>query len=368
MARLEVRSVTKSFDGVAVLAHVDLDVKEGELVALVGPSGSGKSTLLRIIAGLERPDGGEVRIDGRRVETETPWSNGVAMVFQDEALYEHMTVQGNLSFPLLASGAGKEHAETRVREKAGRLRIRRILPRKPNTLSSGERGLVATGRALTRESMRVLLLDEPLARADRQVRQRFRREIIGLQRELGVATLLATNDQEEAMAIADRLVVIIEGRIAQVGPPLEVFEAPVSAEVAAFVGPLPMNLIPARVDRNGSRWHLEVGHDRVELDRELPPELHHRRVTVGIHPHELHVALPQTPFQHTMRVTVGQVEDLGGSKAVRFGLGNVAGVGFVWTERTGAVREAGDRCELTWDRSRLRLFDAETGDAISLQA
>jgi ABC-type sugar transport system ATPase subunit len=366
MARLEVRGVTKSFGGVPALRGVDLDVGDSELIALVGPSGSGKSTLLRVIAGLEPPDEGEVHIEGSHVNTDTPWSNGVAMVFQDEALYEHMTVKGNLTFPLLAGGASKEHAESRAREKAGRLRIRRILPRRADTLSSGERGLVATGRALSRESVRVLLLDEPLARADLQVRLRFRQELVRLQREMGVSTMIATNDQEEAMAVADRLIVLIDGQIAQTGPPLEVFESPVSSEVAGFVGPFPMNLLPARVGLVGERWHLEIGHDRVELDRDLPSDLAERRVTLGLHPHELYVAPPQTPFQHTIRATVGQVEDLGGSKAVRFGLGSTGGVGFVWTERDGAHREAGNRCELTWDRSHLRLFDAATGEAIRL--
>ena len=367
MARLEVRGVTKSFGSVPALRGVDLEVGESELLAVVGPSGSGKSTLLRIIAGLEPPDEGEVRIDGRQVNTDLPWSNRVAMVFQDEALYEHMTVKGNLTFPLLAGGATREQAESRAREKAGRLRIRRILPRRADTLSSGERGLVATGRALSRESVRVLLLDEPLARADLQVRQRFRQELVRLQRELGVATLIATNDQEEAMAVADKLIVLIDGRIAQIGPPLEVFEAPVSAEVAAFVGPLSMNLIPARVERVGEGWSLEIGHDRVELDQALPPELDRRRVTIGVHPHELSVALPQTPFKHTITVTVGQVEDLGGSSAIHFGLGAAAGAGFVWTERSGPGRQIGSRCELTWNQSKLRLFDAATGEAISLE-
>jgi ABC-type sugar transport system ATPase subunit len=367
MARIELRHVSKSFGEVEVIRDVDLVCEDGALVVLVGPSGSGKSTLLRLVAGLERPDRGSVWVDGRQVDPAQPWMTGVAMVFEDDALYEHLTVEGNLGFPLRVAGAGKEAARDRAAKEASRLGIRRLLPRTPNQLSGGERGLTATGRALARDELRALLLDEPLAKADQQVRRRFRAELMRLHRQQRVTTLLATNDQEEAMALADVLAVMLDGRVGQVGPPLEVFEHPVSAQVAAFVGALPMNLFPAKLVAGDGGWMAVVGVDELALDVDLPGALDGARVTLGWHPHELSLAPAGTPFRRTLKICVGQVEDLGGSQIVRFGLGRTPGTGFTWrSDRPAAVRP-GDRRELTWASDRVRIFDAATGETIPIR-
>ncbi len=361
MASISFDQVGLEIDGRVVLEDVTLDVPDGALMAVIGPSGSGKSSMLRLVSGLLGPTSGTVTIDGVAVNQGAPWANRVAMVFQDDALYEHMTVGSNLEFPWRVQGHGHATATEEARSVAARVGVRRIWSRFPKTLSGGQRGQVATARALSRSDPSVVLLDEPLAQADAGIRRRFRSEIRRLHDESGLTMLLATNDQSEAMSVSTHLAVLMGGRIRQVGAPMEVYERPTHADVAAFVGSPPMNLMPARaVRRDGV---LEIGDDRVAFEL---PEGTPSRVLVGCYPAELRVAPPGTSFDHTIHVTVGRVEDLGSEARAYFGLGRHPGVGFAVTLPTGTGLEAGARIELTWVEASLRLFDSATGEAIPM--
>jgi ABC-type sugar transport system ATPase subunit len=361
MATIAFDRVGLEIAGRVILEDVTLDVPDGALMTIIGPSGSGKSSMLRLVSGLEAPTSGTVTIAGVPVDRRSPWTNRVAMVFQDDALYEHMTVGSNLEFPWLVQGHDHATATQEAQSTASRVGVRRIWSRFPRTLSGGQRGQVATARALSRADPTVVLLDEPLAQADAGIRRRFRAEIRRLHDESGLTMLLATNDQSEAMSVSTHLAVLMDGRIRQVGAPMEVYQRPVHTDVAAFVGDPPMNLIPARaVRRDGV---IEIGGDRVALD--LPDQVP-SRVLVGWYPSELRLAPPGTTFDRTIHVTVGRVEDLGSESRVYFGLGRRAGVGFSVTLPADTRLEAGDRLELTWVEASLRLFDSATGEAIPM--
>ncbi len=366
MADVVFAGVSKTVDGRQLLADVDLVIPSRSLTALVGPSGSGKTSLLRMVAGLLAPDSGTVSVAGRTVEAGSARRLGVAMVFQDDALYEHLDVGGNLRFPLEVGGADPAHVEEVSTRSARRTGVSRLLGRRPRTLSGGERGMVAAAHAISRDGLQVLLLDEPLSRADPLIRRRFRAELRQLHESEQITTVLATNDYEEAMAVADVLAVVIGGRIAQVGSPLSVFDAPATTEVASFVGALPMNLFPGALRLEDDAARVEVGRDRIELDRAPVGVVDGERVVVGLHAHELGVAPPGTPFGRTIHVTVGRVEHLGSSTHILFGLGPSAVGAFVMSEYRPAAVRPGDRLELTWAPGRIRLFRAATGRAIPM--
>ncbi len=361
MATVSFDHVGLEIGGRSVLEDVTLDIPDGALMTVIGPSGSGKSSMLRLVSGLMAPTSGSITIDGVPVDRRAPWVNRVAMVFEDDALYEHMTVGSNLEFPWRVQGHDHATATEEARSVAERVGVRRFWSRLPRTLSSGQRGQVATARALSRSDPTVVLLDEPLARADAGIRRRFRSEIRRLHDESGLTMLLATNDQSEAMSVSTHLAVLMEGRIRQVGVPMEVYGRPIHADVAAFIGDPAMNLIPAKaVRRDGV---LEIGGDRVAFD--LPDGVP-SRVLVGCYPAELRVAPPGTSFDHTIHVTIGRIEDLGSETRAYFGLGRHPGVGFSITLPADIGLEVGARVELTWVEASLRLFDSTTGEAIPM--
>ncbi|MCL4799719.1 MAG: sn-glycerol-3-phosphate ABC transporter ATP-binding protein UgpC [Burkholderiales bacterium] len=246
MADLVLRGVTKAFGAATVLDGVDLAVADGELVVLVGPSGCGKSTLLRLVAGLDELTRGEILIGGRRVEALPPQERGVAMMFQSYALYPHMSVRDSMAFGLSVARYDRAAIRARVEQAARLLQIAPLLGRKPGELSGGQRQRVALGRAIVRDPA-VFLLDEPLSNLDAALRARTRLELARLHRTLNATTLYVTHDQLEAMTLAERLVVLREGRIEQVGAPLEVYRRPRNAFVAGFLGSPTMNFIGARV-------------------------------------------------------------------------------------------------------------------------
>ncbi|MHA3021533.1 ABC transporter ATP-binding protein [Mycobacterium sp. BMJ-28] len=246
MTTVELSNITKSYGGSAVVDGLDLVLADGSLTVLVGPSGCGKSTTLRIAAGLEAADGGTVRIDGRDVTRAAPKDRDVAMVFQNYALYPHLTVAGNIAFPLRNAGIGKDAAAQQARAAAARVGIEDLLARKPRQLSGGQQQRVAIARALVRTPS-VFLFDEPLSNLDAKLRVELRSEIRRLQQELGITALYVTHDQEEAMTIADQLVVLRAGRIAQRGTPEELYRAPANTFVAGFIGSPGTNLIDGTV-------------------------------------------------------------------------------------------------------------------------
>ena len=243
MADVELSGVRKSFGPAVVLHELSLSVKSGEFMVLVGPSGCGKSTLLRLIAGLEEPSAGTVSIGGRDVDRVDPKDRGVAMVFQNYALYPHMSVRENLAFSLKLSGLPKDKIEERVREAARVLALEDHLSKKPGQLSGGQKQRVAMGRAMVRNP-KVFLFDEPLSNLDAQLRVKMRAEISLLHRRLKSTVIYVTHDQVEAMTLADRIAVMRAGRIEQIGTPSEVYHAPKTRFVASFIGTPAMNFLP----------------------------------------------------------------------------------------------------------------------------
>jgi multiple sugar transport system ATP-binding protein len=244
MAVVETRGLTKTFKRgqVGAVRNVDLESREGEFLVLLGPSGSGKTTLLRMIAGLEEPTSGEIRIGGVVVNDMTPRERRIAMVFQSYALYPHLTVLGNIVFPLKAQGMPRADREKRAQWAAGLLGIGHLLGRKPRELSGGERQRVALARAIVREPS-VFLLDEPLSNLDAKLRASAREELEQFQRRVGTTMIYVTHDQIEAMAMGDRVVVMNQGQVRQIGTPAEVYDDPADTFVATFLGSPPMNLV-----------------------------------------------------------------------------------------------------------------------------
>lgn len=243
MAAVEISQVKKCYGDYPVIHSLDLSIQSGEFMVLVGPSGCGKSTLLRMIAGLEEISSGTVSIGGEIVNDKSPRERGVAMVFQNYALYPHMTVRENMSFSLRLAGHKPDAIERRVREAAKVLGIEGHLEKKPSQLSGGQKQRVAMGRAMVRQPS-VFLFDEPLSNLDAQLRVKMRSEISHLHRRLHSTAIYVTHDQVEAMTLADRIAVMYQGRLEQVGPPLEVYRSPWTKFVASFIGTPPMNLLP----------------------------------------------------------------------------------------------------------------------------
>ena len=256
MGRVSLRNVRKSFGTVDVIKGVDLDVDDGEFLVFVGPSGCGKSTMLRMIAGLESIDGGDLLIDGQRANDVRPADRGAAMVFQNYALYPHMTVAENMGFALKMAGVGRQERDAQVRRAADVLRIGDLLGRTPRELSGGQRQRVAIGRAIVRKP-RVFLFDEPLSNLDAALRVNMRIELSRLHRELGTTMIYVTHDQVEAMTMGTRIAVFNQGRIEQLGAPLALYNAPANEFVAAFLGAPRINLVDA------------PGHDATPVQRAL---------------------------------------------------------------------------------------------------
>jgi multiple sugar transport system ATP-binding protein len=248
MATVEARHLVKEFNEVRAVDGIDLTAKEGEFLVLLGPSGCGKTTLMRMIAGLEPPTAGDIVIDGKVVTSLPPRVRNIAMVFQSYALYPHLTVEKNISFPLRAVGMPKAAVREKVQWAAAMFGIERFLDRKPRQLSGGERQRVALARAVVREPV-VFLLDEPLSNLDAKLRNSARDELKRFQRQLGTTTIYVTHDQAEAMGLGDRIAVLNRGRVSQVGTPLEVYGRPSDTFVATFIGSPPMNLI-----EDGDTW------------------------------------------------------------------------------------------------------------------
>ncbi|MEJ5866577.1 sn-glycerol-3-phosphate ABC transporter ATP-binding protein UgpC [Pseudokineococcus sp. 5B2Z-1] len=281
MATIEMRNIVKEYgDGFQAVNDVSLDIADGEFMILVGPSGCGKSTLLRMIVGLEDISGGDMLIGGDRVNDKAPRDRNLAMVFQNYALYPHLTVFENIAFPLRLAKKDDAEVRRRVTEAADVLELQEHLERKPANLSGGQRQRVAMGRAIVRHA-EAFLFDEPLSNLDAKLRGQMRTEIARLQRRLGITTVYVTHDQTEAMTLGDRVCVLRKGEIQQVASPRELYEQPVNLFVAGFIGSPPMNFIPARVEAD----HLMTAFGRVDLDAERMARVEgHELLLVGIRP------------------------------------------------------------------------------------
>jgi multiple sugar transport system ATP-binding protein len=313
MAAIEMKNIVKQYgDGFAAVNDVSIDVADGELMILVGPSGCGKSTLLRMIVGLEDITSGDMIIGGDRVNDKAPRDRNLSMVFQNYALYPHLTVFENIAFPLrLKKQHSDEEIDTKVREVAETLELTEHLDRKPANLSGGQRQRVAMGRAIVREA-KAFLFDEPLSNLDAKLRGQMRTEISRMQRRLGVTTVYVTHDQTEAMTLGDRVAVLKKGILQQLGSPRELYEQPVNLFVAGFIGSPPMNLLPATV--HGDKVELPlVTVDLPEHVRGKVPE--DKLLIAGIRPEYFADASVVDPEKlakgATFRTTIDVVEWLG---------------------------------------------------------
>jgi multiple sugar transport system ATP-binding protein len=317
MAELALRGLVKNYGPVRIIHGVDLDIRHGEFVVFVGPSGCGKSTLLRMIAGLEEISGGELRIDGRRMNEVAPASREIAMVFQSYALYPHMTVYKNLAFGLETAGFKRPVIDERVLRAARMLRIEDYLQRKPKALSGGQRQRVAIGRAIVREP-KLFLFDEPLSNLDAELRVQMRVELSKLHADLGATMIYVTHDQVEAMTMADRIVVLKDGRIEQAGSPLELYNRPANRFVAGFIGSPKMNFIAATVgDGSGSAAQLTMqGGGEVQAPIVGAAALSGQAVTIGVRPEHVEVVDRGLPLAVTL------TEQLGGNTVLYGALEN----------------------------------------------
>jgi sn-glycerol 3-phosphate transport system ATP-binding protein len=358
MAAVELHEVHKSFGRTEVIKGVSTTIDHGEMRVILGPSGCGKSTVLRMIAGLEEITAGTVRIGERVVNRLEPKDRDIAMVFQNYALYPHMSVYDNMAYGLRNRRTPRDEIERRVREAARILGLSDLLQRKPRQLSGGQRQRVAMGRAIVREPA-VFLFDEPLSNLDAKLRAQMRIEIKQLQQRLGTTGIFVTHDQVEAMTLGDRLMVMNAGVVEQLGTPLEVYERPATLFVAGFIGSPAMNFLDAVIDRDGAA--ARIGAHRLPLPAPRA-EWAERPVKLGIRPEHL---APAPSDRADLVLEVELVELLGADSVVH---GRLAGTEAELLVRLqgGAPVAAGYRLPLACARQHLHLFDAQTGARLAL--
>ena len=356
MAEVDLRGVVKNYGDTRVIHGVDWTIGDGEFVVIVGPSGCGKSTLLRMIAGLERITGGEIAIGGRVVNDLEPADRDIAMVFQNYALYPHMTVFNNMAYGLKIRGLARTEIETRVTKAAKILDLGDdLLSRKPRQLSGGQRQRVAMGRAIVREPS-VFLFDEPLSNLDAKLRVQMRLEIKTLQRDLGITSVYVTHDQVEAMTLGHRLLVLNQGVVEQLGTPIELYQHPRTLFVAGFIGSPAMNVLDARIDADGTAVDLPGG-DRLALPGGRFRAQAGRAVTLGIRPEHLE---PSEDGQGMAHMTVGVVEQLGADTLIHGHFGSDRSDLTVRLHGIVGLRP-GETLPVQVNPAHLHLFDTETG-------
>jgi len=357
MASIRMRGLVKRYGDVIVVPSIDLEIRDQEFVVFVGPSGCGKSTLLRVIAGLEPIDGGDLYIGDTRVNDVTPSRRDIAMVFQDYALYPHMTVYDNMAFGLEMRATPRDEIDRRVQRAAGMLRIEPFLQRKPKALSGGQRQRVAMGRAMVRNP-KVFLFDEPLSNLDAKLRGEVRTEIKALSQQLKTTMVFVTHDQVEAMTMADRIVVLKAGVVQQFGTPEEVYKTPANQFVAGFIGSPTMNFFDATATpdgvtlADGSAFALPAA--RSDMLRGAPGA----DLVLGVRPEHMQVLAAGEPG---MKVTVSVVEPLGSDTLMYF---DRDGTRFVARVSPETQVRAGDAVTLGFAMDKTHLFDKKDGSAL----
>jgi multiple sugar transport system ATP-binding protein len=354
MADVVISDLRKSYGGVDVIHDIGVDIADGQFVVLVGPSGCGKSTLLRMIAGLEEITGGELQIDGKRVNEAQPQERGIAMVFQSYAIFPHKTVAANMGFALKMQRMARAEIDARVTRAAEILGLTPYLARYPRELSGGQRQRVAMGRAIVRDPQ-VFLFDEPLSNLDAKLRVQMRTEIRELHQRLSTTTVYVTHDQIEAMTMADRIVVMRDGRIAQTGAPLELYDRPANAFVAGFIGSPAMNMIAGVVREAAGGRRIEAENGLTLAAPDLPGMDPGRRVVFGVRPE--HLDLDETGF--AARVAV--IEPTGPETHVVLRAGTQELV-VVFRERHDF--RPGDMARLRPRAGMAHVFDASDGSRI----
>ncbi len=364
MARVDLRKVVKRYGKVEVVHGIDLEINDVEFVVLVGPSGCGKSTTLRMVAGLEEVSEGEIFIDDQRINDLAPKDRGVAMVFQNYALYPHMNVYNNMAFGLKLRKTAKAEIEERVQRAAATLGLTDYLKRKPHELSGGQRQRVAMGRAIVRNP-KVFLFDEPLSNLDAKLRTQMRIEIKLLHQKVRNTIIYVTHDQVEAMTLADRIVVMRDGYIEQVGAPLDIFENPVNTFVAGFIGSPPMNLVPAKLDaERGGLVLVFEGGLRVPVPAKAGTELQAgMEVIMGLRTEDITIdnGDAKLPEAWMAEGVVEVVEPLGSETNLHM---DFSGTKMIAKSEGRQPVRAGKRCRLAMNLNHLHLFDAHTTEAI----
>ncbi len=359
MSRIEFVGVAKHFPGqiVPAVTNLDLSVGDGELLVLLGPSGCGKTTALRMLAGLDEPDAGDILIDGRSVVGLEPKDRDIALVFQQYALYPHLSVRDNIAYPLKVQRLSKADRRQRVERVAALLAIGHLLDRTPVQLSGGEQQRVALGRAVVRQ-LRAFLMDEPLSNLDAKLRTHMRTEIKALQRQLGVTTCFVTHDQAEAMTLADRIAVKSAGRLQQLGTADEVYHHPANLFVAEFIGSPPMNVLTAERDGAAGETLLVEGSWRMPTPP-LGDRAANRPLKVGLRPEAIHLVAASPEAQPA---EVFFTEPLGSEVII-----NVTfGPGLIKVRAAPDARpRPGEVVHLCADPRGVRVFDAESGEAVS---
>jgi multiple sugar transport system ATP-binding protein len=393
MAEITLDKLTKIYgDGTRAVSELDLEIDDGEFVVLVGPSGCGKTSALRMVAGLEPITKGRVLIGGEVVNKLPPKDRDIAMIFQNYALYPHMSAFDNMAFGLKLRGMKREKRGDRVKSAARTLGLAEVLPKKPRTLSGGQRQRVAMGRAIVREP-RAFLMDEPLSNLDAKLRVEMRAEIARLQRELDVTTIYVTHDQVEAMTLGDRVAIMRDGLLQQVAKPQDLYDRPRNLFVAEFIGSPAMNLVGAELARTNGGFTVKFGDNSLSVDERVlakRPALkwfEGRSLILGVRPEDLEDAElgGGAPDGRQLSAVVDIREDMGSEVFIHFGIGGkrvhsedvkaavgeeaaevAEAAGSAWVarlDRDTKAREQ-DQVELVVDTSRLHFFDAETGDGI----
>ncbi|WP_225333546.1 ABC transporter ATP-binding protein [Halomicrobium urmianum] len=368
MARLELDNVTKVFDTqaetIVAVEELDLDIKDGEFIVVVGPSGCGKSTTLRMIAGLETVTQGEIRLGGERINEKAPKDRDIAMVFQSYALYPHKTVRQNMAYGLhLSTDLDDEEIDRRVENAAEMMGIEDLLEKKPSSLSGGQQQRVATGRAIVREPS-LFLFDEPLSNLDAKLRKHMRTELARIHSEVGITTVYVTHDQEEAMTMADRIVILNHGELQQVGEPKEVYHEPVNQFVADFIGSPSMNFRDVELERDtdGAGTLVGDGFSYAVSSRfleQLDPSK--TDMVLGVRPEDVRIDAEAPPGKR-IEATVDVVEVVGSDNFIYL---DVAGREFRARAPTEVEPTEDETVALTFDEDDVHLFDARTDEALA---
>lgn len=350
MAKINLNNIKKSFGKNTVIQDLSVDINDGELIVIVGPSGCGKSTLLRMIAGLEEVNSGDIIINDKNVNNLEPMERNIAMVFQNYALYPHMTVFENMSYGLKIQKTPKDEINSRVKEAAEILELSELLERKPNQLSGGQRQRVAMGRAIVRKPD-VFLFDEPLSNLDAKLRVQMRLEIKKLQRKLNVTSLYVTHDQVEAMTLADKMIVMNEGNVEHIGTPLDVYQQPKSLFTAQFIGSPAMNILKGTADGN----EIKIGDFKIKSENSYSGE-----VNFGIRPEHLTI-----DDNGPIKAAVEFIELIGSNTLIHCRIKNSNEV--IVVSIPGIIQENLSRKEikLNFDQSKIHLFNTKDNSRIN---
>ncbi len=360
MASVEFVNCNKIFDNdIVIVNNLNLKIKNGEFIVFLGPSGCGKSTILRMLAGLEDISGGEILIGGEVVNDFEPSERNIAMVFQSYALYPHMSVYDNIAFSLKLNGMDKTEIGKKVRPIADLLQLTPLLNRKPRALSGGQRQRVAMGRAMVR-TPEVFLFDEPLSNLDAKLRNAMRSEIKSIHKKLKKTTIYVTHDQVEAMTLADRIVILRDGQIEQVGSPKDIYQKPVNKFVAGFIGSPAMNMLPAKLYKKKGGWKIDLEGQEINLTGKLKVS-DEQNVTLGVRPSDIHFTPELLLKPIPLTVIIESYELLGSTIQVlnKFGHSQL-----VAETSSTQVLKSGDEVQIYLDGSQLHIFEQKNNQSI----